>query len=388
MKRLSVVVVTNLFPSTLRPHRAAYNRQQFQRLAEKHDVTVLVAVGCLEWVRNFGGFKIRRLKQLNIRYFPFFYVPGIAVFMHAFYMFCSLVPQIPFVYRTRPDVLLASWGFPDAVASLVWCRILGIPAVIKVHGSDINVKATMPGQRAQICWALRKAGAVVAVSDALCQRLINLGIPKEKIRLIYNGVDLDVFVPEPQIEARKSLGIKLHQRSILFVGNLEITKGCKELVLSFSDLFKENENVHLYFIGRGRAEKELKGLAGSTGCLNNVHFWGEVEHADLTRWYNAADLICLPSYNEGVPNVLLEAMACGLPVVATNVGGIPEIVSAENGLLVKRKDTKGLAVALRTALAKNWDAEAIIGSIQHYSWDRNLAELEQVLFRIAGGPKK
>ncbi len=386
MKRLSVVVVTNLFPSTVRPHRAAYNRQQFQRLAEKHNVTVLVAVGFLEWIRNIGKFKIRQLKQLNIRYFPFFYVPRIAVFMHSFYLFCSLIPQIPFVYRTRPDVLLASWGFPDAVASLVWCRILGIPAVIKVHGTDINVKATMPGQRIQICWALRNAGAVVAVSDALCQRLLDLGVPKEKIRLLYNGVDLDVFEPKPQIEARNFLGIEPHQKLILFVGNLELTKGCKELLFAFSELLKEDKNIHLHLVGRGRAEKELNQISSSAGCLDNVHFWGEVKHDSLTQWYNAADLFCLASYNEGVPNVLLEAMACGLPVVATNVGGIPEIVSSENGLLVERNDSEGLAVALRTALAKKWDAEAITRSIHRYSWDRNLEELEQVLFQIASGP--
>ena len=387
MKRLRVVTVTNLFPTPLQPHRAAYNRQQFQRLADRHDVTVLVAVGWLEWIRNIGKIKAGKLKNLQIRYFPYFYVPRIALFLHSFYMFGSLITQIPFLLKKRPDVLLASWGFPDAVASLAWCRILHIPGVIKVHGSDINVKADIPSHRVQIRWALCGAGAVVAVSKALGQRLLELGVPKEKISVIYNGVDLDVFEPVPREKARNELGIESRQKLILFVGNLLVTKGCNELLAAFSNLSRAAGDIHLYFIGKGPVEKGLKDAAARAGLIDCVHFRGEIGHSELVYWYNSADLMCLPSYNEGVPNVLLEAMACGLPVVSTTVGGIPEIVSADSGLLVKPKNIEDLQDALDVGLSRKWDSDRIAEDMRSYSWDRNLSELEQILFRVVRNRK-
>ncbi len=383
MSRLRVTVVTNLFPSAVRLNRAAYNRQQFCRLAEDHDVTVLVAVAWLEWIKNIGSFKETKYGKLKVKYFPFFYIPKIAVYLHSAFLFCSMLPQIPFLKRYKPDVVLASWAFPDAVASATWCRILDLPLVVKVHGSDINVKANSPAQAKQIRWALSRAKSVICVSNALCNRLMDLGVESNRIKLLYNGVDLDVFGPGNRREANLSIGLEEHQKKILFVGNLEITKGCKELLLSSVDLLRSDNNVHLYYIGRGRAEKELKHYAEKAGCSRNVHFRGEIKHAELTHWYNAVDLISLPSYNEGVPNVLLEAMACGLPVVATRVGGIPEVVSEGCGILVESKDTDALKVALHNALNTQWDRELIIDNIKSMSWTANITQLEEVLYKSA-----
>jgi len=378
---MKVLVVTNLFPSPLRLNRAAYNRQQFLRLSETHDVTVLVAIAWLEWVKNIGSYRNEKMGKLNIRYFPYFYIPKIAVYLHSFYMFLSMLPQIPYIFKYKPDVLLASWAFPDAVASAAWCRILNIPLVVKVHGSDINVKSKNPGHRKQIEWALRNADIVVSVSKALCRRLSELGVGDNRIKLLYNGVDLDVFRPETKQKANESLGLIDNQKKILFVGNLELTKGCKELLTAFADLLEGGLEVQLYYVGRGRAEKELKTQAEKLGCLDKVHFKGEAQHKDLVHWYNAVDLICLPSYNEGVPNVLLEAMACGLPVVATRVGGIPEVVSGESGILVEKQNPDALIVALRTVLDKKWDKGRIIKGIKGFSWDSNLSKLEGALLK-------
>ena len=382
---MKVLVVTNLFPSTVRLNRAAYNRQQFIRLSEQHDVTVLVAIAWLEWLKNIRSFRNTKMGKLNIRYFPYFYIPKIAVYLHSYFMFFSMLPQIPFALKYRANVLLASWAFPDAVASAAWCRILNVPLVIKVHGSDINVKAKMPGQRKQIEWALRYARVVVSVSKALCKQLKKLGVSDKKIRLIYNGVDLDVFRPEKKITANQALGLQANQKKILFVGNLELTKGCKELLMAFVELLEieGDSELQLHYVGRGRAEKELKICAEKLGCLDNVHFMGEAQHTELVHWYNAVDLICLPSYNEGVPNVLLEAMACGLPIVATRVGGIPEVVSEESGILVEKQDPDALITALRTALDRKWNKDLIISGIKGLSWDSNLSQLEDALHQSA-----
>lgn len=377
------MVVTNLFPSPVRLNRAAYNRQQFSRLAEDHDVTVLVAVVWLEWIKNIGSFKKTKYGKLKVKYFPFFYIPKFAVYLHSAFLFCSMLPQIPFLKRNKPDVLLASWAFPDAVASAAWCQILGLPLVVKVHGSDINVKAQIPAQAKQIRWALSRAKSVISVSKALCDRLMDLGIEGNRLKLIYNGVDLDVFIPRDRRKANLSIGLDECQKKILFVGNLEITKGCNELLLASIDLMRSDNNVHLYFIGRGRAENELKTCAEEAGCSSNVHFKGELKHAELANWYSAVDLISLPSYNEGVPNVLLEAMACGLPVVATRVGGIPEVVAEGCGILVESKDTDALNAALNNALNKQWDREMIIDSVRSMSWTANITQLEKALYTSA-----
>ncbi len=251
---------------------------------------------------------------------------------------------------------------------------LGIPAYVKVHGSDVNIIANIPSVRRQIIGWGKQVAAVAAVSTDLSKKLQKIGIPASKIRTIYNGIDHKIFYPLPPGQARNMLPATASQ-NILFVGNLKKEKGCMDLLESFVQLSLRYPELKLYFAGTGTMLPIMKKRCVEAQLQNRVQFLGKVKHATLNYWYNAASVVSLPSYNEGVPNVLLEAMACGTPVVATNVGGIPEIMTDNTGILTPVNDIQTLTEKLDEALQKDWDHHTINRHAQQFSWEKNIQQM-------------
>lgn len=289
--------------------------------------------------------------------------------------FLSLLPERNRIRDFSPDCLLLSWAYPDAVAGTMLARLLGLPAIIKIHGSDINMHLLRAFRARQILWAMRRAHQIVSVSKALATRLVDAGIDEDKIQVIYNGVDKELFKPQPRQAASQKLGITSDRRIVLFVGNLKREKGCLDLLEAFAAISGKSIEVDLYFIGTGREAQFLRDRAEHLGLQSRVLFLGSLGHEQLALWMNAASIVSLPSYNEGVPNVLLESMACGTPVVATAVGGIPEVVPSQAGILVAPGDVGGLADALSRALDTEWNEEQIVNSVEKFNWDRNTLQL-------------
>ncbi len=226
---------------------------------------------------------------------------------------------------------------------------------------------------------MRNAAAVVTVSNALAQKLIQLGIPETKITTIYNGIDHSVFFPQDQTAAREKLGLDAKRKVILFIGNLKLEKGCVDLVSSFVTIKDEIDNADLYYIGTGKEASKIATIATEHGSTHRVHLLGGMPHKELCRWITASNLVALPSHNEGVPNVLLEAMASGKPVVASRVGGIPEVVKSIAGILVPPRDGRALERALVQAIQREWDSDAISKSVEGYNWDKNAQQLYDLL---------
>ncbi len=253
-------------------------------------------------------------------------------------------------------------------------RQLGIPAYVKVHGSDINVIANMPSVRRQIVSWGKQVVAVAAVSANLGKKLQEIGIPESKIRIVYNGVDHQLFYPLPPEQLQNTPPVT-NSKKIFFIGNLKKEKGCMDLLESFIQLSPHHPELKLYFAGTGAMLPIMKKHCTDAQLQDRVQFLGKVKHQDLNYWYNTADFVCLPSYNEGVPNVLLEAMACGTPIVATNVGGIPEIITDDTGLLVPTGDIHALKDKLDEALHRNWDHDAINRHAQQFSWEKNIQQM-------------
>jgi glycosyltransferase involved in cell wall biosynthesis len=257
---------------------------------------------------------------------------------------------------------------------------------VKVHGSDLNVQASYPLRRRQIRSALRGAGAVVAVSRALAEKAVAIGAAPDRVHVIYNGVDSDRFAPGSRSEARARLGLSSQEPLLLYVGNLKSSKGCLDLLEAFPALLAEQSRARLIYVGAGPCRNALLERAAALGCSDRVSLIGAVAHAALGDWFRAADLLCLPSHNEGVPNVILEAMACGIPVVATRVGGIPEVVPEYAGLLVPPQEPAALSAALVEAVGREWDSGRIAAHASDFRWDDNVARLSGILQTAAHPP--
>jgi glycosyltransferase involved in cell wall biosynthesis len=382
--RLKILILTNLFPTPWDPLRGAFNRQQFERLGQRHDVEVLTAVDFRERLHGVRGEV--QVDNLRTDHFVFVYPPRFGRSLHALTWAISLMLQRwRKLRRSGYDVLLLSWAYPDAAAAAWLARRLGIPYVVKVHGSDLNVSANFPLRRAQIRSALKPAGAVIAVSRALAEKAVAIGADAARVHTIYNGVDSDLFAPGSQAEARTRLGLAAGAPLLLYVGNLKSTKGCIDLLKAFPAVLAQRPDARLIFVGSGASRAELLERAAASGCVERVVLMGAVPHGTLGDWFRAADLLCLPSHNEGVPNVVLEAMACGTPVVATRVGGIPEVLPDHAGILVPVQDQAALEAALLEATARTWDHARIADHARGFRWDDNIDRLERILQAVAAG---
>lgn len=386
--RARVLIVTNLFANPWDASRATFNQQQFERLARTLDVSVLVPVSWLSVLRR--PFAYPRLRRAAMRRWPFadyvifWYVPGVGRRFHAAFLLVSLLLQrLPTFLSRRWSCMLASWGYPDAVAVGALAMMSGTPFVVKVHGTDINAFANAPARRAQIRWALNRAHHVVAVSRALADRLGQIGVSRERTSVLYNGVDPRKFHPIAREEARGRLGYATHDRLVLFVGNVQSSKGCGELLSAFLSLSASTTGLRLAFAGSGPQTKELHTIVADRGMAQEIRFLGRLAHEDLLQWFGAAAVLCLPSHAEGVPNVVLEAMACGTPVVASDVGGIAEVLPPFAGLLVPPGNVKALQAALASALQTDWDTDRIVRHASGFDWDRNVARLGALLQEAA-----
>ncbi|WP_233842628.1 glycosyltransferase [Dyella sp. 2HG41-7] len=375
---MKVLILTNLFPTPWDPLRGAFNRQQFERLGQRHEVDVITAIDFRERL----GARRGDVKSAHVRtdYFVFLFLPLIGRSLLAVCWFLSLLWQRGLkIRKAHYDCMLVSWAYPDAVAVGWLARWLGIPYVVKVHGSDLNVQANHALRRIQIRSALTGAAGVVAVSRALATKAVELGTRPANVHVIYNGVDSSIFSPESRAESRARLGLSTYSPLLLFVGNLKASKGCLDLLEAFPALLAAQPNARLIYVGTGAARNILLARAKELGCLDHVEFAGAVAHTDLGEWFRAADLLCLPSHNEGVPNVVLEAMACGTPIVATRVGGIPEVVPLYAGMLVPPHQRAALSEALVEASMRPWSHKHIAAHARGYRWEDNIAELDAIL---------
>jgi glycosyltransferase involved in cell wall biosynthesis len=263
------------------------------------------------------------------------------------------------------------------------------PVVVSARGSDINRLRTFPVMRRLLRCTLTKADRIIAVSDALKRAMIGLGILDSKISVIPNGVDGKKFRRFPQAEARSLLGLGPH-KLILSVGNLTANKGFDLLIKAVSALRDDRprDQVHLVIVGEGECRHRLETLVAALDLGAHVRLVGGVPHERLYLWYSAADVFCLASEREGWPNVLMEALACGTPVVATPVGGIPEIiVSEEIGLLTERQEVK-IAAAIRKALDHQWRPERLIQYVRAHTWERVALDMHQVFASTLACGKK
>lgn len=370
-----LLIFSNLYPLPWEPQRGMFNFQQFSRLTENFEVRVVVPVSFIDWYANKN---ITALPDNNYSgperwLFPYFFTPKIFRGLYPWMMTMSLHFQLfDRIKQFAPDYVLGSWLYPDGIVAAAIAGRLAIPYVLKAHGSDINVYLDHSARGKAILAACNGARKVIVVSNALKEILLLRGMTPPQIEVLYNGIDAARFYSADIFASRSDLS---RLRKLLFVGNLKRDKGVMELLQAFLAL-DNRVDCQLTIVGDGSMRREMENLVRIQDQTANIHFAGSLPHAALPDLMRAADLLVLPSYREGVPNVILEAMACGLPVVATSVGGIPEIVEPDiTGLLVPEKNVDALKQAIQKALVHPWDSGAIAQRSQRFNWDQNIQRL-------------
>jgi glycosyltransferase involved in cell wall biosynthesis len=375
---MKILFVSNLFPDTTEPVRGLFNARIVKHLQARAEVRVVAPRGTWKW-----GVAPRRSRPDDEPARPIFprvwYMPKIGSRVNHLLMAEGLKSTLEEVRREfRYDVILASWIYPDACGVARIAKQMGVPFVAVAQGSDVHQYLSIPARRRIIVDALQNAGGVVTRSEELRRLLVEAGVDGKKIVVIYNGVDCDVFHPGDRGDARQTLGWPTNDEVVLYVGNLVPVKNPRLLVEAFAGV--DRPNARLVIAGDGELRDSLRAIAGP-----RISFVGRKPEREIATMMRAANLLCVPSDNEGVPNVILEALASGLRVVATRVGGIPEIVDRELlGTLVERGDGKRLSVAISSSLAAPDRAGEIAAHATKYSWAATTDAYAEVLRNVQG----
>ena len=381
---LNILTYTSLYPNAAQPHHGIFVENRLRHLARcgEAQITVVAPVPFFPLRAKFFGRYAdyaraprREIRHgLNVHHPRYPVIPKIGMSIAPRLMAAgtrSLMARLA-ADGTRFDLLDAHYFYPDGVAAAVLAERLELPLVVTARGSDISEIATYDSPRRQILWAARRARVVVTVCDALRAALIELGVDRDRIEVIRNGVDLELFEYRNPSEVRGRLD--WFGPLLLSVGHLIPRKGHDLVIRALSEI----EGARLAIIGEGPEGPRLKSLAARLGLAERVYFVGRVPHQELANFYSAADLLVLASSREGWANVLLEALACGTPVVATDVWGTKEAVCEPiAGELVGERSPQAIARAIKRALRKPADRETVRAYAEGFSWrettDRQLA---------------
>lgn len=372
-------VVTQFWPVREQPYRGHSAYQTMRRLVDKVDVEAFAPQarypkGLLPrhrpWAQTDNSFEPQ---DIHTTYFDYPAVPFFSRYINGKVCARNLEPLIR---ASNPDLILNYWVYPDGYAAVNVGKKLNIPVVTVAIGTDLNRK--LKGiVRAYTRWTLQHSDLVVTVSSKLAERAVELGARQESVVPILNGCDTNIFRPMEKMTARDQVGMDKNEVSILYVGRFDVLKGLLELVRASAELAKSNPRVKLTMIGEGPARVSIEGLASELGFREQLRLVGPCQSPVISQWMNAADVFALPSYAEGCPNVVVEALNCGTPVVATTVGGIPELVDPQRAILVDPRSSEAVKNALEVALQRSWD-RALIARRSRRSWDDKAHELYQV----------
>jgi glycosyltransferase involved in cell wall biosynthesis len=360
---MRILTFTTLFPNALEPQHGIFVKTRLQHFLKRHDAEVRVIApvpysppaGPAHWRRYREVPAAERIDDIEVEHPRFLATPGIGDGFRAKIMAASLKRTLARSVRTfRPDILDVHYGYPEGVAAWhlrpAFERALGrrLPMTLTCRGTDLNLWPTIKGAGAEIRKMLKGVDRVIAVSEALRQKALELGCPEERAITLRNGVDSELFSPGDKAEARKKLGLPAKARIALMVGNLVELKGQHLLIDALPRLCREQPEAdwHLLLVGKGENREKIEAQAAALGLAAQVIMPGGQPAKTLPDWYRAADVMVLASSREGWPNVVLEAFASGLPVIGTPVGGVPEIFADCPAARLAERSVDALTAAL------------------------------------------
>ncbi len=384
---MKVLVFTTLYPNHLSPNFGVFIKERMTHFARLpgHEVRVVAPVPYYPRIKWGARAKYAHLKSreeiegLTIYHPRYFMTPKIGMCTYGMAMFLSVLPFMKRLQREFAfDLIDAHYVYPDGFAAVKLGQYFNKPVVVSARGSDVNLFANFPLIRRLLRYTLAHSAHAIAVCQALQEAMVQLEMPREKITVIPNGVDADKFYPLDKHASRRGLGLP-EKKIILSVGELIPRKGFQVLIKALKRLAAQERMADLFLVivGDGAYRRELQALVAELQLEAHVRFAGAQPHAELKQWYSAADFFCLASEREGWPNVVLEALACGTPVIATKVWGLPEIITAEELGLLTNRNEDDLAQALARAMNMSWQKEALVQYARARTWEQVAQQVER-----------
>lgn len=386
---IRTLLFSTLYPSSARPTFGVFVETRLRELRKTGEVEARV-VAPVPWFPSrdprFGewaamaatpGAEVR--DGVQVQYPRYLLPPKVGMTVAPLTLALGARPTIARLLREGFDFHLidAHYYYPDGVAAALLGRWFRKPFVVTARGTDINLIPRYAIPRRMIRWTAGRAFASIGVCRALVDELAALGADAAKLHTMRNGVDLERFRPLPRAQCRAALGLPAEARILLSVGHLIERKGHHLAVEAMTDL----PGFHLVVVGEGEERGRLEGLIASLGLGPRVTLAGAQPNAELALWYSAADALILASGREGWANVLLEALACGTPVVATAVWGTPEVVRAPvAGRLMEARDAVSLVGAVRALFADYPERAAVRRYAEGFGWAETSAA-QVALFR-------
>jgi teichuronic acid biosynthesis glycosyltransferase TuaC len=373
---LRLLTFTTLFPNSQQPNHGVFVENRLRQLVATGEVESVVvapmpyfpsAARCFgDWSR-YARVDRRELRHGLVIHHPRFpLIPRVGMSISPALLVAATIGLIRRLLAKGMgfDVIDAHYFYPDGVSALWIGRRLRRPVVITARGTDVNLIPRHALPRRMIRWGIANADGLIAVSEAIKRALVDLGAVPDGVEVLRNGVDLSTFRPTDRMPARRGLG--LTRPTLLSVGHLIRRKGHDNLI----EAMRQLPDFDLIIVGEGPEREALGRLAQGVGVTDQVRFLGSRPHTILPEVYSAADALVLASSREGWANVLLEAMACGTPVIASNIWGNPEVVKTPaSGVLMEKNTPDGIARAVRTLFAKLPARAATRAYAEGFSWD-------------------
>jgi teichuronic acid biosynthesis glycosyltransferase TuaC len=392
---MRVLVLSSVFPNSRDPRVGVFVKERIARVAQHCKIIVVAPVAWFPFsafIRGTHWYSVPRSESfdnLQVYHPRVVSVPGIVKSLDGIFYFISVLPFLCRLHRKFPfDLIDAHFVYPDGVAACLLAKWFSCPITITLRGT-IGKLAKFLLRRQQIQWALARASLVFSVSRSLQEIAVELGCDRQKTRVIPNGIDCKLFRPLDRVEARNRLGIPLDRTVLLSVGALCERKGHHRIMQVLPRLVAAQPNLLFVVVGGPGAEGDtgpnLKRLSRELGMDPYVRLVGARPHDEIAEWLAAADTFCLATSNEGMANVLVEALSCGIPVVTTRVGGNSELVQdGVNGLLVSHGDSDALQKTLLNAFNRKWNRESISRTMTGKTWEATATQLAQEWRTLTG----
>lgn len=394
---MNILFISSQFPNSLEPNRGVFSYQIAKGLSNLADVKVIAPMPSIGCLRGFERFKRHKtdpdvprfeiLEAISVYHPKYMALPGLGL-LHQWAYESAITSLIQEINSDWPvSVVNCHWLFPDGVAIQRICKKMGIPVMLTALGTDLNRYCDFKIRKRYIQRAICSASKVSVLSQQMFDKCISMGVSRKNLAVIPNGIDIVKFnIFHPSL-SRERLNVDPDVKMVLFVGSLVPVKNVENLIIAFSMLVEDitTPDAILYVIGGGFLEKALKALTAKLRLQSYVIFIGPVLHDDLPYWMNAADCLCLPSLSEGHPNVMMESLACGTPVVGSRVGSIPDFIGEklDNGYLLESTSAKDIASNLNKVLSYKYSRHKVRETVNNYSWGKSalqyFSELKSLL---------
>lgn len=388
-KAASIVIVSNLYPNQFEKTRGLFIKQLTDSLAKHREMTVVspTPFNPLELLKP----KTSRLPLLEVIdgisvYHPrYIVIPKLFRSLTGYFFALGIKKTLKRLYKNgKADIISAHWVYPDGFGARLVAKQLKIPIAIHALGCDINEYTKFKLRRKLIKKALQQSDINIVKSHELKNKIVSLGVDKNKTKVIHNGVDQKKFKRVETQRARQQLKLEQNETYCLFVGNFQIEKGLDYLIHAFSKL--NDSSIKLLVIGSGPLQEHIEQQVKLFNLQDRISLIGRVPHELIPTYLAAANLLCLPSLREGCPNVVLEALSCGTPVVASDVGAVSDIISKpEFGIVVPPQDEHALAKGIIKGLEINKQSMPLFN---WYDWNKNAELILNEFDRIINSDQK